>query len=683
MIVLALTGTILRNAVAAELILEPKMRHLRNAEPREWTEFPEKAEAADLTYTFEVTDTFRPQTLRLRHRDLRRDWIISLDGQQLIRIPQGDQDATTFWPLPAEKLKPGKHELKIATKDKTPDDVMFGELRLDTRTKAEMLGEATVEVEVTAKPSELFLGGPVPCRLTLVDERGALMTVGIEPEPRLAIRPGVIYTLDGKAKFTVPAGKYVLYASRGSEYSVAEARLELNRGDVEKHRFTLEHEVDPAPECSVDTHVHTLTHSGHGDCTIEERIVTLAGEGVFMAYATDHNKSIDYKSLIDKLDVDRRGAGVITGNEVTTKFGHFNVLDLKPGTLIDHEGANWAEIGAAIKKAEPKESVILNHARDIHSGFRPFGPERHIAIAGEDAEGWVLPADAMEVFNSGSTQNDPTQLFHDWLGLLNRGLQISPIGSSDSHDVSRYIVGQGRTYITIDTGLADGHHRAVSKAASMGLLCRISADEERYDPGSAFVPHADERIIDVSVRGPSWIKADEVRLYVNGSETALKPLEDERSSHGPLRRYLKWKFTHLKHDVHVVALAKGPGVDAPYWPIAKPYQPTSPDWKSYVIGCSGAIKIDGDGDGKYSSPYDYAKKLFAESAGDDAKLVAALKDYDEAVAVQTASVARAAGRERFDAFLAAVAKSGAPQTKTGAQKYVEGWRKTLVAPTGN
>jgi hypothetical protein len=668
MTVLALTGTILRNAVAAELVLEPKMRHLRNAEPREWTEFPEKAEATDLTYTFEVTETFRPQTLRLRHRDLRRDWIISLDGQVLIRIPQGDQDATTFWPLPAEKLKPGKHELKIATKDKTPDDVMFGELRLDTRTKAEMLGEVTVEVEVTSPKTKTFKGGTIPCRLTIVDERGALMTTGIEPEPRLAIRPGVIYTLDGKAKFTVPAGKYVLYASRGFEYSVAQTKLELKAGDVAKPRLSLTHEIYVTPylQFAIDPHVHTLTHSGHGDCTLEERIVTLAGEGLDGAVATEHNKAIDYGPMSEKLGVTNRVETKV-GNEVTTKVGHFVVFPVKSEDApIDHNGATWAEVGAAIEKVRgPDTCVILNHARDIHNGFRPFGPERHISVAGEDVAGWKLPANAMEIFNSGSTQNDPTQLFQDWLGLLNRGLDIKPIGSSDSHDVSRYIVGQGRTYI--QAGGLSGHQDTIG--ASMGLLCLLDAFQD-----------VDSCEVHVEVHAPSWSKFDKLRLFINGRETTEIPTEDDREPR--FTRYFTWKLPKFNRDLYLVALAQGPGVDKPFWPISKPYQPTSPDWKSYVIGCSAATMLDGDGDGKYSSPYDYAKKLFAESAGDDAKLVAALKDYDEAVAVQTASVARAAGRERFDAFLAAVAEDGAPQTKTGANNYVAGWRATLVGATG-
>src|SRR4051812_33528306 len=66
---------------------------------------------------------------------------------------------------------------------------------------------------------------------------------------------------------------------------------------------------------------------------------------------------------------------------------------------------------------------------------------------GENLNGWQLRANAMEVVNSGAQQTDMLRLVQDWFGLLNRGVNLTPVGSSDSHDVSRYIVGQGRTYI--------------------------------------------------------------------------------------------------------------------------------------------------------------------------------------------------------------------------------------------
>ena len=74
----------------------------------------------------------------------------------------------------------------------------------------------------------------------------------------------------------------------------------------------------------------------------------------------------------------------------------------------------------------------------------------------------MLPANAMEVVNSGAVISDGLALPRDWMGLLNRGLMLTPVGSSDSHDVARYIVGQGRTYVRCDDRRS-GRHRPVAR----------------------------------------------------------------------------------------------------------------------------------------------------------------------------------------------------------------------------
>src|SRR4030095_2166470 len=61
-----------------------------------------------------------------------------------------------------------------------------------------------------------------------------------------------------------------------------------------------------------------------------------------------------------------------------------------------------------------------------------------------------LPANAMEIVNAGAVMTDALALPRDWMGMLNRGIVLTPVGSSNSHDVSRYIIGQGRIYMRCD-----------------------------------------------------------------------------------------------------------------------------------------------------------------------------------------------------------------------------------------
>ena len=671
---------------AAERVLEPAFRHLRNAEPREWSDFAERAEASELVLPFEADAAFQPQTLRLRHRDLKQTWAVQLDGREIAKLPTDENEMVTFWSLPPESRRPGKHELRIGCRSKTPDDVLIGSAVLETRSRDELLGEATVEAEVVD-----IAGRPMPCRLTIVDANGSLMTLGLASSEHVAVRPGVVYTSDGHAKFALPAGTYTLYAGRGFEYSLARESLVLKPGETVRPKLTLTREVSTDGWVSCDTHIHTLTFSGHGDATIDERMLTLAGEGVELPITTEHNRHVDYRPFAEKLGLSRHFTTVV-GNEVTTKVGHFNVFPLTTtGPVIDHLGEEWQSVATAIRTvvggAENGTApiVVLNHARDVHQGFRPFDPGRHIAAAGEDRDDWKLQADAMEVINSGAVRTDPWTLFEDWMGLLNRGFQLAPIGASDTHDVSRYIVGQGRTYLEvddrdpgkIDAAAAMRSLREGRVMAGMGLLCRVKVNE-RFGPG-ALVPHEDRYRVDVDVLGPSWVGVDEVRIYLNGIRvpaTESDAVSDSTASLPPgVRRRLRVSLPKLTHDAHLVVIANGPGIDAAYWPTAKPYQPTSPDHAGYVIGCCGAIRIDADGDGKFSSAFDYARRL-TESTVDTAALVRQLADFDEAVAIQTASVLHRRGGGRFEQLVDA-ADQAPPQTKRGVQVYFNGWKALL------
>ena len=89
-------------------------------------------------------------------------------------------------------------------------------------------------------------------------------------------------------------------------------------------------------------------------------------------------------------------------------------------------------------------------------------------------------------------------------------------------------------------------------------------------------------------------------------------LQEERilnSSAGGLKWQGHWTISLPKHDVFLVVIAEGNGRGMPYWPIAEPYQPTSIEWTPKLIGSTGAVWIDGDGDGKRTSAYEYATKL--------------------------------------------------------------------------
>jgi hypothetical protein len=678
------------DVAAAERVLSARLHHLRSGNVREWADFPDEAEGAELRLTFVAESNSAEQTLRLRQRDVKQTWKLRLNDTEIGRLPPDENDMATFWAVPANILKAGENTLMISADGKEKDDILIGDVRLDDRPRREVLAEANVDVSVTEA------GDAVPCRLTIVDANGSLMTPGLSSDERHAVRPGVIYTADGRARFGLPAGRYTLYAGRGFEYSVASSDVVLEPGQSATRRLALRREVPTEGLIACDTHVHTLTLSGHGDATLAERVVTVAGEGIELPIATDHNVHADYNEAA-------RAAGVrgyfspVTGNEVTTpRMGHFNIFPIAPGApVVDQNAADWPKLFAAIHDCPRVSVVVFNHPRDLHGGFRPFGPEHHLGPIGENLDDWKLEANALEVVNSGALQRDGMQLIRDWFGMINRGFGLAPVGASDSHDVARYFVGQGRTYIRgddRDPGRIDVIEACKRLAqgrvfVSLGLLCEMTvadaADGREYGPGD-LVTGGGELDVSLRVLGPGWSRASHVTLYANGMpvrEAEISEAPRDPAAPGVIWTG-RWKLPRFRHDVFLAAVATGPGIKELYWPIPRPYQPTTPVWHSYVLGSTGAVWIDADGSGGFAAAGEYAARLVDDSRDDFSALLSRLADYDEAVAAQAARIVHASKIRTSAELLEAAGRIEIPAVREGFRTYIEAWRESEHARAG-
>ena len=625
-----------------------RLHHLRLGGPREWSDFPEQAEAERLELKFEASANATEQTLAVRQQDVKQAWVVKLNGKDLGRLTIDENDMLLYFPVPPGILREGENVLVIEQVGSNPkaDDIRIGDVRLIPRPRDQSLSQASVRINVVDADS----GQPLPARITVLSTDGALQSVGAISNNQQAVRPGTIFTAGGEASFGLPAGKFTLYAGRGFEYSLDRCEIEVAEGNAVERTLKIRRQVPTPGYVACDTHVHTLTFSGHGDATLEERLITLAAEGIELPIATDHNRHISYEAAARELGVRQYFTPVI-GNEVTTTVGHFNVFPVRADAPPpDFKPTNWDTIFANIYRTPDVKIVILNHARDLH-GTIPFGPALHNAASGASTNGWQLQANAMEVVNSGATQTDALQLFRDWMTMLNHGRLLTPVGCSDSHDVARHFVGQGRTYIrardddpaAIDVDEAVDNFLQGRVLVSYGLLAELTVNE-RYSSGElATLPDETVRV-SVRVLGPDWVSATKVLLFANGElirEQVLSTAAGTNPQSNPTPGVLatvQWELPRPMHDQHLVAIALGPGVDGLYWKTAKAYQPTSPDWTPHVIGCSGAVWLDGDQNGRKTPASDYARQLVAECSGDFAKLLAQLNAYDEATAIQACAL---------------------------------------------
>ncbi|MBM79090.1 MAG: hypothetical protein CMJ78_00670 [Planctomycetaceae bacterium] len=676
MLLITLAGTTL---LAADTVLLKELKHLRIEGQREWADFPEQPDAHSLKLEFSSEENADARCLSLRQQDLKQTWQVSLNGKQLGRLPRDENDMRVYFEVPAKTLKQGSNVLTIEQSGRRgTDDIRVGQITLHDDSLSAVLNQSQVTISVTDKSH----GKKTPCRITVINEHGSLATVGVKPSNHLAVRPGVIFTSTGEATFGLPPGKYTIYAGRGFEWGIDSVKLDIKASDEVRKQLSIQREVDTAGLVSCDTHVHTFTHSRHGDASISERMVTLAAEAIEFPIATDHNIHIDYEPLAKELGV-RQFFTPVIGNEVTTKIGHFNVFPIQAGAKIpDYRLMTWDDIFASIFGTPNVQAVIINHARDLHSGVRPFGPKLHNATVGRNLEGWKLQANAMELINSGATQTDPMQLYNDWFGLLNRGHAITPVGCSDSHDVARHFVGQGRTYIYTDD--SDVSKIDVAKTVksftdgrvlvSYGLLTDITVGRQ-FGAGQVATNERGTVLVNCRVQGPSWTSADRVDLYANGQLIRSEQIRDNQAG---IKWKGTWKLRDLKHDVHLVAVARGPGIDALYWSTAKAYQPDSPVWEPYVIGSTGAVWVDVDGDEKRTTAFDYAQRIVKKHTK-PADVIKTLANYDAAVAAQVADLWHLSGNNINSPETQALLKNATAPTKSGFDQYRKAQRASKIA----
>lgn len=611
--------------------------HLGLAGLPEWEEFARSTPSGpQLDLRFEASANREEATLLIRQRNVKTRWNVTLNGQRLGVLETLTQPLLLALAVPAGMLRDGENRLTIS-RPPSPmlDDIIIGEITLAPRPRSALLASASVTVNVT----DANTGAALPCRLTWADTAGELMPLQADPTQRLAVRTGVIYTGDGHATLSTAPGTYTLYASRGFEYSVATERVTLAAGENKTVALRLRHEVPTPGLIAADTHIHTLTHSRHGDATIDERMLTIAGEGIELAVATDHNHHTDYTAAALRSGVQPYFRAVV-GNEVSTKVGHFNAFPVPAdGPVPDASLTDWTQLLHNIRSVTGARVIVLNHPRDVHQNFTPFGPANFDAAAGALRDKNTFDLDAIEVVTSAAMQSDIMLLYRDWFALLNHGFRVAAIGASDTHHVNEFILGQSRTYVAasarspaaIDIDEVCASYRAGRLLVSFGLLTRMNVNE-RFGVGDLATGLRDNLQIAVEVLGPSWVTADRVELYANGikvREQSIAPSERIEKTR------VTWSLPLPRHDVHLVAIASGPGVTGPFWDIPRPYQPASKTFTPRVIGSTNPIWIDADNDGRFSSARDYASHLLAKSAASGADLAVALKDYDEAVAVQT------------------------------------------------
>jgi hypothetical protein len=561
--------------------------------PREWADEDSRPLAGPrYEKRFMASGNAEPRLLSIRQEGVKRTWGVFLNDRKLGTLVPDGNSLESLVDVPAGALRDGENILRIEPA-KEPDDIVIGPVAVIEAKRDEWLGGGTVAVAVTDAAN----GAPLPSRLTVTRPDGTLVALSGSPENEVAVRPGVVYTRQGKATLSLPAGEYVVHAGRGFEWGLARATVRVAPGSSQDLGLSLVREVDTGGWIAVDSHIHTLTHSGHGDATLRERILTIAGEGIELAIATEHNHHADYAPAAAAAGLDGEFA-TVTGNEVTTKQGHFNAFPIQPGApVVNHLETDWAKLLPAIRATPGVRVITLNHPRDLHSGFVPLGEAEFDASTGIHRRAADLKIDAIEVITSGAMQSDIELLYRDWFALLRRGHRISAVGSSDSHDVTRFLLGQGRTYVAAPDGdparvdldrVWSGYEEGRVRV-SLGLLADLRVDG-RFGIGDRITDPGETLKVEAIISGPSWTRADRVVLYANGAVLREEAIRDTGRAGEKAR--VSWEIPRPEVDTFLVVIATGPGPTGAFWPVPRPYQPSSPVFTPQVIGSTNPVWIE-------------------------------------------------------------------------------------------
>jgi len=487
-------------------------------------------------------------------------------------------------------------------------------------------------------------GEAMPARLTFVpagSDPGAPApvfapgTFGRAPG-ELAMRENVVYTKSGTGTLEVPPGRYTVTASRGLEWSLVQHELELAAGAESTFEAELVRELDTEGWIGADFHLHTLTHSGHGDADLAERLLSCLGEGLELAVATDHDHHTDYRPSLAALVLSPEvaaGFTVLTGNEVSTPIGHFNAFPLDPSAApVDSTLTDANELFRRVRAqrtADGTEPVIqVNHPRQV--GIDYFTRTGLDPVTGRSS----LPShsgafDALEILNENlalgyddpvtsgrDTHGHAHSVLADWYHLLNRGERPAATGNSDSHHVQAIVAGFPRNFVRMDV--------TRPAAVAPGALAEAVRAKRLFTTTGPFVEYAVEgvemggaaRALDgharlaVRVRAASWVDTTRVLVIVDGM--LEHTLATERGP-GVLRLEQELELcllgTCARHgrtrtdapgarDAWVTLIVEGERSLAPILRAeTRPLALTNPVW------------IDGDGDGRWTSPLERVAAL--------------------------------------------------------------------------
>jgi len=407
-------------------------------------------------------------------------------------------------------------------------------------------------------------------------------------------------------KIKIPVGTYLVYASRGPEYSIDKKVIEVLEDKYMELIFIIDKVIETPNLVSLDPHMHT--QNSDGKVNIEERIKSVIAEGVEVAVATDHNYITDYSPILKKLGLEKY-LTVISGNEVSTSgVIHFNSYPLESRPEQENNGAIdpvTEEASVLFKRSREKDPdaiVQVNHPRSGSLGyFNNYELDPEYASYAE--KNFDTSFDILEIMNGPLFYGENYQTIQDWLNLLNKNYYFPGVGSSDSHGIDGGEPGYSRTYIlyegkdkginvnTLIDALKKGHSFITN-----GPLIDLKING-KYTFGDFFTDKDGKIELQIKVKSAPWISINEVRVIINGERKIIFPVKEGIKETTKLNQEIS---LNLGRDSYLIIEALG---DRTLYPVVqRPSKNGTLERAVLPYAITNPVFIDIDGNGKFDSP---------------------------------------------------------------------------------
>lgn len=413
-----------------------------------------------------------------------------------------------------------------------------------------------------------------------------------------------VYSLDGRAEVEVRPGKYHILVTRGPGSTLDERHVTLGPGGSLDVASELRN-VLPEGAFSADFHLHAAP-SPDSTVSLEERVLTLAAEGLSFAVATDHNRITDYAPAVARMAKVPNGLSptLAIGDEITSGgsplFGHFNAFPLplpSPGTApeaatIPYFGVAPRDLFGGARRAGAT-IVQVNHPR-MPPKIGYFDQTSFDAATGKAGPDFADDFDAVEAHN-GIWLESPERVregYMDLVGLARRGKLVAATGNSDSHKLFLEEPGYPRTYVTLAKAPGTTEARVTAALRARNTVVSsgpyLEATVDGALPGSVITATKGRVTISVRVFAPAWVPVESVEILVDGKAARTLPVQGKPKDG---KRFEATIPLSLDHDATV-------GV----WVEAKaPLPRVLHEKDARAIAFTTPFFVDVDGDGRFSA----------------------------------------------------------------------------------